>query len=206
MTALRPGQWSPSTRRWVLGVVPVVLALTAWWCHTDGTVTRSDRVTVTRASMRLEYVAPAEGNARIGPTPGAWLTRYHVECMTPRGEACRIEVARLIDYLAYREGELISAEATFHKPHGVWALTDWGRVWAWLSLAAVAIGALRVRRETRRAAPAALPPVDQPTASLPVALPPASLPPGRCALTSQATNSSAPPDEIVAPSSTGQAH
>lgn len=191
------------TRRWVFGVVPFVLALTAWWCYAAGTVTRADRVSVTRASMMIEYVPPSQGTARIGGTPGAWLTRYHVNCVTPRGEACRIDVSQLIDYLAYREGELISARATFHKPHGVWALTDWGRFWAWLSLAAVAIGGVLIRREARRAAAAEEAPLAR--AELAAAeLPTASLAPGRCALTSSVKTSGVPqqPDEILAPTST----
>ena len=193
MTAL--GQRSSLTRRWLLGVVPVLLAITAWWCYTDGTVTRADRVTVTRSSMMLDYVPPSAGNARIGRTPGAWLTRYRVECMTPRGEPCWIEVSQLIDSLAYREGELISAEATFRKPHGIWAWTDWGRFFAWLSVAAVAIGGLLIGRKVRRVAPAELPlaPDDRPTAALA---------PGSCALTSKAITPQQA-DEFVAPSSTG---
>ena len=204
----RRRSWSPLTRRWLLGVIPVVLALTAWWCYTDGTVTRVDRVTVTRSNMLIEYLSPTTGNGRIGGTPGAWLTRYHVSCVTPRGEACQIEVSRLIDYLAYREGQLISAEATFHKPHGVWAWTDWGRCWAWLSLAAVAVGGLLLRRDTLSASQRdAQPPVQR---SAPSETPPApseqrapSLPPGRCVLLSKATTGETPPDKIVAPPSNG---
>ena len=177
MTARR-GQWSSLTRRWLLGVIPVLLALTAWWCYTDGTVTRGERVTVTRASMGLEYLPPAEGSGRIGSTPGVWQTRYHVECVSLRGEACRIDVSRLIDYLAYREGDQIGADATFHKPHGVWALTDWGRFFAWLSLAALAIGGLLIRREARRVALADAAPRQ-------TELPRTSLAAGQCALTSR---------------------
>lgn len=204
---VRLGQWSSLTRRWVLGVIPLLLALTVWWCYAEGTVTRPERVTVTRASMALEYLPPSEGTGRIGPTPGAWLTRYHVNCVTPRGEACRIEVSRLIDYLAYREGELISAEATFYKPSGVWALSDWGRFFVWLSLAAVAIGGLLLRHETRHNAPVEPPlaPADLAIASLaPVDLPTASLAPGRCALTSKTRISNTPPapDKIVSRPST----
>ena len=51
------GQWSSLTRRWVLGVVPLLLALTAWWCYAGGTVTRTDRVTVTRAKRTARAVA-----------------------------------------------------------------------------------------------------------------------------------------------------
>ena len=193
----RLGQWSSLTRRWVLGVIPVVLALTVWWCYAEGTVTRPDRVTVTRTSMALEYLPPSEGTGRIGPTPGAWLTRYHVSCVTLRGEVCRIDVSRLIDYLAYHQGELISAEATFYKPRGVWALTDWGRVFAWLSLASLAIGGVLIRRESAPSAPAAAP-------LQRAELPTPTLAPGRCALTSKTiiSDTPPPPDKIVSPPST----
>ena len=194
MTA-RLGPWSSLTRRWVLGVVPVLLALTTWWCYAQGTVTRLDRVTVTRTSMALEYLAPSEGTGRIGPTPGAWLTRYHVSCVTPRGEACRIDVSRLIDYLAYREGQLVSAEATFYKPRGVWALSDWGYFFAWLSLASMLIGGLLILRDSAPSAPTEAP-LRQ------AELPPPSLAPGRCALTNKTRISDAPPDKIVPPPST----
>jgi hypothetical protein len=39
---LRLGQWSSLTRRWVLGIIPVTLALTVWWCYAQGTVTRPE--------------------------------------------------------------------------------------------------------------------------------------------------------------------
>lgn len=189
-------QWSPFTRRWVLGVIPALLVLTAWWCYDEATLTRFDRVTVTRTSMTREYLPPSEGTGRIGPSPGAWQTRYHVECVTPRGEACRIETSRLIDYLAYRQGQLISAEATFHKPRGAWALTDWGRFFAWFSLASMVIGGVLIRRESAPSAPAEAP-------LRPAERPKPARAPGRCALTSKTgiSDTPPPPDKIVSPPS-----